>query len=329
MHEEQKLHNNTLVLLLVNAVVLPHRDARNRQRQEGRCCDGSVVLTRTPGDVCRLTGRVARRVLHLLGVTGRVEVVELGLGGLGEVREQRVGEGVSVDGGGDSVADGSAETVEETQQGKHHGDTFAVSRGHDGHVSTDDERATAKGDEDLGHDHVADVAVVALATEVDHETGAQDEEGETEEETGVFEGLGVADPDTEDNTPEARADVVDLAHVTSEGDGEVVHDQAEVVIVQVPAVETEVGDGGEAAGAKHGALFEEFVLDKVHASAPFLPSGEDEHQAESDNDHGDEGRAAVGRAAVLLQTKGKEEEDPSGHQQECPDDCLVSMAHRG
>lgn len=320
MHEK-KLNNNTLVLLLVDAVVLPHRDTRNRESQERRRSDSTVVLTCTPGQVRSLTRRIARRVLHLLGVTGRVEVVELGLGGLGEIREQCIGEGVGVDGGGDGVADGSAQTVEETQQGKHHGDTFAVGGGHDGHVGSDDEGAAAEGDENLGHDHVANVAVVALATEVDHETGTQDEEGETEEETGVFEGLGVADPETEDDTPEARADVVDLTHVTGEGNGEVVDDQAEVVVVQIPAVETEVGDGGETAGAKNGALLEEFVLDKVHASTPFLPGGEDEHQAESDDNHGDEGRAAVGGAAILLQTEGEEEEDPSGHQQECTDDC--------
>lgn len=113
MHEK-KLNNNTLVLFLVDAVVLPYRDTRNRESQERRRGDGSIVLTRTPGLIRGLTRRIARRVLHLLGVAGRVEIVELGLCGFGEVREQCVGEGVGIDGSGDGVADGSAQTVEET-----------------------------------------------------------------------------------------------------------------------------------------------------------------------------------------------------------------------
>lgn len=279
----------------------------------------------TPGVVGRFTRRTAHRVFHLRGVSAIVQLESLRLHVGGELGAQRIGEGVGVDGGSDGVADCTAETVEEAQDREHHGDAFAVRRGHDGHVRADDQRAAAEGDEDLAHDHVADVAVVACTTEMDHEARAEDKEGQAEEETGVFEVFGETDPDTEDDAPEARADVVDLAHVAGHRDREVVHHQAEVVEVQVPAVEAEVGDCRETAGAQHGAFFEEVVADEVHAGTPFLPSSEDEEQAEADNHHGDEASGFVLCAAVLLKTKREEQKNPCGHQEASTNDCTVRI----
>lgn len=138
--------------------------------------------------------------------------------------------------------------------------------------------------------------------------------------------LGQAHPDTEDYTPEARAHVVDLAHVTGHRDREVVNHQAEVEEIHVPAIEAEVGDRGEAASTQDSTFFEEIIADEVCASTPSLPGGEDEEQAESNDNHNDEGRTLVLRAAVLLKTEGEEQENPSSHKKDSTNNCITSAA---
>lgn len=189
------------------------------------------------------------------------------------------------------MANGTTETGEETEEGKHHGNTFSVGGSHDGHVLADDEGAASKGDEDLAHYNVADTFI--FAAEVDHQAGAQEEEGQTEEKTGVLEVLGVADVDSEEHTPETGSDVVDVEHVPGHCDTKVVDDHQEIGEEQVPAVEGEECQGSHAAGPKHAALLQELVSNKLDTGAPLLPCGKDEKEAKSDHHHGDEGSAVV------------------------------------
>lgn len=77
---------------------------------------------------------------------------------------------------------------------------------------TDNKSSTSKGNEDLAHDDVADVAL--LTAEVDHKTSTKHEKWEAEEKAGPFEMLGGSDVCTKNHTPEAGTDIVDLGHVT-------------------------------------------------------------------------------------------------------------------
>ncbi len=128
---------------------------------------------------------------------------------------------------------------------------------------------------------------------MDHQAGAQEEEGKAEEETGILEVLGVADVDSEEHTPEAGSDVVDVEHVSGHRDTKAVYDHQEVEEEQVPAVEGEERQGGHEASPQHAALFQELVSNEVGTGDPLLPCGEDEEEAESDHHHGDECSAVV------------------------------------
>ena len=73
-----------------------------------------------------------------------------------------------------------------------------------------DEGAAGEGDEDLAHDDVADVAV--RSAEVDHETRAEDVDG-YEQDGDPLVAVGVAQEETDNDTPEARANVVNVGNV--------------------------------------------------------------------------------------------------------------------
>lgn len=193
-----------------------------------------------------------------------------------------------------------------------------VGSSHDSHILTNDESSARKGNEDLAHDDVANAAIVA--TEIDGQACSQEHERKTKEQTGVLEVLGVADVKTEDNRPEARADVVDLAHVSGVRDGKVVDHNDKVVVVQIPRIEAEVDDRGQAAGTKNGTLLEEFPADELDTCELCFPSSKDEEQEESDDNHGDEGGAVVSSSTVGFQAEWQQEQDESGHQQETAND---------
>ena len=139
----------------------------------------------------------------------------------------------------------------------------------------------------MAHDDVTDVGI--LSTEVNHQTSTENLQGKSKEEAGPLEVLGVSDPNTEDDTPEGRSDVVDLGHVTSVGDSQVVDDVNEVVEVQVPRVEAEVQDSSKTASSKDCALLEELPADEVSTGGKSLPGSEGGEEEDTDDDHGDEG----------------------------------------
>ena len=154
---------------------------------------------------------------------------------------------------------------------------------------------------------------------MDHQTGAQEDQRESEAKTGVFELLGDVDDDTEDSRPQTRAHVVDLADVAGQADREVVHHHAEVVEVQIPAVVAEEEKGIEEACTQDCPLLEQLILDEMLASAVFFPGCEDEEHAEADHQKGDEGRALVFGSTVGLEAEGQEDKQEGGHEEKRAD----------
>lgn len=122
--------------------------------------------------------------------------------------------------------------------------------------------------------------------------------------------LGVPDVHTKHTRPEARSNIIDLADVPSQADGQGVNDNDKVIEVQVPGVEGEVQDRGEDAGAEDCAAAEELPADEVYSCEVALPDVEGWEEEETDDDHGDEGGGVVAvDAAVGLEGEWEEEED--------------------
>ena len=234
------------------------------------------------------------------------------------------------DGGDDGRADGLADAAKQTEQREDHGYALAVARCHGGNLVADDEGAAAEGNEDLAHDDVADAVRFVLATEVDGQTSAEEGERQAEAEAFVFDAAGVAHPQTEDDAPEARADVVDLHHVACFGVVEAVHGLDELVEVLVPAVEAELDGDGNHAGSDDGALPKQLPSDEVGAGAVLLPDGEDGEKHQTDDNHGDESGATVRDTAVSLQAERQEEEHKGRHENQSADDVeLVEVVGDG
>ncbi|KAF5122485.1 hypothetical protein E5D57_012965 [Metarhizium anisopliae] len=322
------LNNSTLVLLLIHPVVLPNRNSRDAQGQNGGGRNGAIPLALPPGVVDGVSSRRAHGVRNLGEIAAEVDLVHLVGHVLGNPGAKGFRKGARVNGDGDGVANGATNAGEQVEHSEHHGDAVAVAGGHDGHAVANDNGAAAKRDEDLAHDDVANVRV--LAAEMNHQTGAENHERQAEAEDGPLEVLGVLDPEAKDDAPEAGADVVNLRHVAGVAVAEVVHDEDEAVKVEVPRVEAEVGQGGHAAGAQDGPLPKELPPDKVRAGEPLLPGGKDGEQHDAGDDHGDEGGAAVGGAAVADEAEGQQEEDKGGHEDDGADDVeLVEIVDDG
>lgn len=208
----------------------------------------------------------------------------------------------------------------EAEHGEDHRDAFAVAGCHCSDLVTDDEGAAAESDEDVSHDEVADVVIAGLATEVDRQACAQECERQTEAEALILDVARVAHPQTEYDAPETRSDVVDLQHVACFGDRQTINDLDELVEVLVPAVEAELDGDCDHDGSDDGALPEKLPADKVGASKILLPKCKDREQQQTDDDHGNEGAAAVGDASIGLQAEWQEEEYESSHEEECTND---------
>ncbi|KAG7844380.1 hypothetical protein KL941_003756 [Ogataea angusta] len=183
-------------------------------------------------------------------------------------------------------------------------------------------------DENLAHDDVADVGV--LAPEADHKTAAEEQQRQTEAQTGVFEVFGDTHVDSKEWRPEARADVVDLGHITGVLDAQVINHNDETVVVEVPAVETEVAERSEHTGAQDSPVSEQLVSDEVRLGKPLLPDGKHREQQHADNDHGNERGRLVGGPTVGLEREWKQKQGEGRHENECSHDVeLVEVVHRG
>lgn len=307
---------NTLVLLLVELVVLPHRDTRNGDDQNTGCSHTAPPLHLAHSVVGSLALRRAKSIRQCRLGSTQLHFADDGFTTGREHCSSRLRVDFVVDGSDDSAADCLSHAGEQAEEGEDHGYSLAVGRRHCRHLVSDHKSASAEGDEDLAHDQVADVVSSRLAAEVDRQASAQECKHQTEAEALVFDAAGVADPNAEDHSPEAGANVVNLQHVASLRDGQAVDDLHELVEILVPAVEAELNGDGDHAGSNDSALLEEFPPDEVSASKELLPDSKDREQQQTDNDHGDEGGAAVCHASVSLQAEGQQEEHECGHEEE-------------
>lgn len=141
----------------------------------------------------------------------------------------------------------------------------------------------------MAHDDVANTVV--NTTEVDHQAGAKDYEWLTEEQAEVLEVLSLVDDDTDDHTPEARANVVYLSHVSSVPDVEVVNYVKEILHVGVPAVKAEVHKSGQDTSTSNRAVLEHFLTNKMRPCEELLPDGENREKNDSDDNHRNESSA--------------------------------------
>lgn len=95
------LKKSTLVLLPVDAVVLPDSNGRNSEDEDG--CGGNtvVLLVLAIGVVDCVSDLTSNRVGHLSGVSSEVNGSHVGLSTCGKRRLECIGEGVGVDGSTD------------------------------------------------------------------------------------------------------------------------------------------------------------------------------------------------------------------------------------
>ena len=313
-----QLDDRPLDLFPIHVVVLPHGNRRERQNHNRRRRDTLILLTLRPCMVDCIPGRTAGRVHHLGRRAPQVDSRRIAFQVVREPSEQRLWEGVGVDGPGNRVADRPAETAGQADHGDHHGHAVAVRGRHDGHLVPDHERAAAKGDEDLAHHEIPDLALGAA--EVDHEAGAEEHQRGAEIQAGFLEVFGLADPDAEEDGPEGRADAVDLCHVAGVGGVQVVDDLEVVVVVLVPGVIVEENDRSQNAGPEHRPVLEELPLDESGRGEESLPYREDGEEQHADDDHADKGGRGVAAEAVRLEAEGQEKQDKGSHEEKGADE---------
>lgn len=188
---------------------------------------------------------------------------------------------------------------------------------HGGDLTTDDEGSTTEGDEDLGHDNVADI-VVWLA-EVDHETTSKGDDRQTEVKRKPLEAAGVLDGDGDNNTPEAGSDGVDIEDVSCIADVDSVDNLQVGEEVSIPKVEGNEQDGVEEAGTDDGLVFHKLPWNEGLLAEPLLINDE-ECDGEDTKDEKTQNRGTS--PCVLLvasEREGKEEDGKTDSQEEDTD----------
>ncbi|KAH3661478.1 hypothetical protein OGAPHI_006325 [Ogataea philodendri] len=302
--------------LIPNTLLAVLSNRWDGKSQNSSCSDRTVLLTVVPGVDNGVSGGGADWVRALGGDTSKVD--RRGLGSR-QFLGQSIVEGVVVDGSGNGVTDGATNGREQRHQRKHHRNTFLVGSSHNGHLLANNKHSSGKGNEDLTHDDVTDVRGV-LTTEVDQQTTSQDLQWKSKEQTSVLEVLGDTHVKTKDWRPETRTNIENLQHVTGVSDTQVVNDKNEVVVVQIPAVETDVVDGSQNTSSNDGRISEQLVFDEVNLGSPFLPSSKDWEQAATNDDHGNELSGVVSGSSVSLQREWKQEQNEGSHEDESTND---------
>lgn len=99
---------SALILLLVDVVVLPDRDAGYSKDKDGGGGNAAILLVVAPGIFDGIAGGTSDRVGLLREVATIVYGRVVGLGVIREGPQQSLREGVGVDGTSDSVPDGTA-----------------------------------------------------------------------------------------------------------------------------------------------------------------------------------------------------------------------------
>ena len=237
---------------------------------------------------------------------------------LGQLVRQRARQRVRPDRAGHGGADGAADGREQAQHGEDGGHVAVRHRRHGRHLLADHERAARERDEDLAHDHVADV-VLGLP-EVDHQADAQQHQRRAEVQRQPLEAARVLDGDGHDDGPEAAADAVDVVDVPRVRDRHAVHDLQVGVVVAIPEVEGDEEDGGEHAGADDGAVRQEMEGDEGAGGEESLVGGEAGQEEDAEHKHDDDGCRGPLRCLVAGQGEGEEEEHEAGADEDDTDD---------
>lgn len=152
---------------------------------------------------------------------------------------------------------------------------------HDGHILTDDQSTSRKGNKDLTHDNVTDIVV--LTTEMNHQAGAENHQRQAEIKTRVSEMLRLSNIDTKQRRPETGPDIINLVHISAVRDTEVIDHHAEIEEVEISCRVAEIEHCGEDAGAENGSLLEQVVADRLLAGEEAFPRDEDEEETEADH----------------------------------------------
>lgn len=143
---------------------------------------------------------------------------------------------------------------------------------HGGNLTADYEGSTTEGDENLGHDNVADI-VVWLA-EVDHETTSEGDDWQTEVKRKPLEAARVLDGDSDNDTPEAGSDGVDVEDVSGIADVHSVDDLQVGEEVSIPKVEGNEQGGIEDTGTDDGLVFHKLPWNEGLLAKPLLVNDE-------------------------------------------------------
>ena len=154
-----------------------------------------------------------------------------------------------------------------------------------GDLVAGDESTTGERNENLAHDDVTNVTV--WTTEVDHETRAEDVDW-YEDNGNPLVAVGVAKEKTDNDTPEARANVVNVGDVTSIGKTESVYNLKEGGKVEIPAVEGDVEREDGQSGTTDGAVDEQTPWDEWLRCDELFVEGEEDQEDNSNDDHGDD-----------------------------------------
>jgi len=202
-----RLQDHTLDLLdSLHVHVLPQRDGDEGQGQHAGTRNAHALLRHAIGLHNGISDGTANLVAQLdlqVAIDVHVEVLCLVWEQFEELRWQRVGPDGARHGASDAGADGGGQT----EQSEESCDLSVLGDSHDGHLLANDEGSAGEGDEDLTHHNVSDVDV--WLSEMNHQSTAEhlDWQGAP---CKPLEAPRPADQDTDDDRPEARADIVDV-----------------------------------------------------------------------------------------------------------------------
>ena len=185
---------------------------------------------------------------------------------------------------------------------------------HGGDLTTDDEGSTTEGDEDLGHDNVADI-VVWLA-EVDHEATSKGDNWQTKVKRKPLETTGVLDGDGDNDTPEAGSDRVDIKYVSGISNVNSVDNLQVGEEVSIPEVEGHKQDGIEEAGTNYGLVFHKLPWNEGLLAEPLLINDEEGDREDTKDEETQNCGTSPCVLLVASERKGKKEDGKTDGQEE-------------
>lgn len=311
------LNNQTANLLLgLDIDVSPAPDSGKSHNGEAGCSNAHLLLGNTVSSIDSVSALTANRVCELdsgTGVDGEVLALEV----LGEVLQKSSREVVLPEGTTNRVTNGTTDGRRQAENGKQDSSSTVRTSCQSGNLVARNKNTTCKGNEDLAHDNVSNGGVGR--SEVDHECGTENVDWDSNESDPLV-ATRVTDRDTGDNTEDAGADGVDVAHVGCFGDGKVVDNQVERVKVEIPAVEGDVESTNGEACTENGSILEESPGQELLGREVLLKEGEEDDQAESDDQECNDIVSAPSMRSSGCQAERQEEHDETTHEDEQSND---------